>query len=134
MRIASWIPRPLVAGVALATAALVGAAAAPAVRRNVVFHQPTTLADRDAVMAYVDLPPGSSEGRHTHAGELFGFVLAGAVELAVEGEAPQILAAGAIYHVAPGKIHDIANRGTVEARTAVVLVAERGKPVSIPVE
>ena len=127
------IPLFLLAAVALVGGVLVGAEGPPAVRRTILFREPVALPERDGVMAYVDLPPGSAEGRHTHAGELFGFVLAGSVELTVEGEAVQTLSAGAIYHVAPGRIHDIANPGAVDARTAVVLVSERGKPISLPV-
>lgn len=100
---------------------------APAVTKQIVLKEATSLPDRDAIMALVELPPGSSEGRHTHAGELFGFVVEGAITLLSEGSPATKLAAGEAYHVLPGRAHDVINEGSVVARTAVVLVAERGK-------
>jgi quercetin dioxygenase-like cupin family protein len=100
---------------------------APAVKKQIVLKEATSLPDRDAIMALVELPPGSSEGRHTHAGELFGFVVEGAITLVSEGSPTAKLTAGEAYHVLPGRVHDVINEGSVVAKTAVVLVAERGK-------
>ncbi|QQR73254.1 MAG: cupin domain-containing protein [Holophagales bacterium] len=100
---------------------------APAVKKQIVLKEATSLPDRDAIMALVELPPGSSEGRHTHAGELFGFVVEGAITLVSEGSPTAKLTAGEVYHVLPGRVHDVINEGSVVAKTAVVLVAERGK-------
>lgn len=100
----------------------------PAVSRRIVLSEPASVPDRDAIMALVELPPSSSEGRHTHPGELFGFVLEGSISLESEGRPTLTLKAGDAYHVLPGRVHNVLNRGTATARTAVVLVAEKGKP------
>ena len=123
-------------GIAAAAAALVGvpcrAEEPPAARKQVVLAEPTSFAGHAAVMGLVELPPGTSEGRHTHPGELFGFVLAGSVSVEVEGLPKRTLKAGEAYHVLPGRVHDVLNAGDVTAKTAVVLLAESGKPPTSP--
>lgn len=108
--------------------------AAPAVKRNIVFRQDMTIPDREGVMALVELPPGSAEGRHTHPAEVFAFVLEGAITLENEGSPTVTLKAGDVFHVAPGKIHQAINNGTVPAKLAAVFVAEKGKPLTTPVK
>ena len=48
---------------------------APSVKRNVLLKQDMTIPGREAVMASVELPPGSAEVRHTHPAEVYGFDL-----------------------------------------------------------
>lgn len=115
-------------------ATVLGVEVAAAVKRTIVLEPAIGLPDRDALMAVVELPPGSSEGRHTHPGELFGFVVEGAIALVVEGSETRTVAAGGAYHVAPGTVHDVRNPGQVTARTAVVLVKEKGRPATAVVE
>lgn len=78
--------------------------------------------------------PRSSEGRHTHPGELFGFVLEGSISLELDGSPTRALKAGDVSHVLPGTIHNIRNEGPATARTAVALVTETGKPLSSKAE
>ena len=51
-------------------------AAAPAVKRTVLMKQDSAVAGREAVMVQVELAPGAAEGKHTHAAEVFAFVVA----------------------------------------------------------
>jgi quercetin dioxygenase-like cupin family protein len=108
--------------------------AAPAVKRSVVLKEDTSVADREGVMAMAELPPGSSEGRHTHFADVFAFVLEGTVVLEVEGKPAATLKAGDVFHVPAGKVHQGINNGTVTAKLAVVFVAEKGKPLTTPVK
>ena len=83
-------------------------------------------------MALVELPPGSAEGTHTHPAEVFAFVLEGTISLENEGSPTTTLKAGDVFHVAPGKVHQAINNGTVTARLGAVFVAEKGKPLTTP--
>jgi quercetin dioxygenase-like cupin family protein len=85
-------------------------------------------------MALVELPPGSAEGKHTHFAEVFAFVLEGSVTLESEGSPTVTLKAGDVFHIAPGKVHEAINKGTVTARLAAVFVAEKGKPLTTQVK
>jgi len=118
-----------IAGTGVATAQ-----AAPAVKRNILLKQEMSIPDREAVMALVELPPGAAEGRHTHPAEVFAFVLEGSITLEIEGSPNAMLKAGDVFHIVPGKVHQVINPGTVTAKLAAVFVAEKGKPLTTPVK
>jgi quercetin dioxygenase-like cupin family protein len=122
----------LAAVVALAGTFALRAQQPPAVKRTVVFKQDMAIPDREGLMVYVELPPGSAEGRHTHAAEAFAFVLEGSILMENEGSPNATLKAGDVFHVAPGKIHQATNTGSATAKLAVVFVAEKGKPLTTP--
>jgi quercetin dioxygenase-like cupin family protein len=106
----------------------------PQVKRNIVLKQDMSIPDREAVMALVELPPGSAEGKHTHPAEVFAFVQEGTISLEYEGNPTVTLKAGEVFHLAPGKVHQAINNGSVTARLAAVFVAEKGKPLTTPVK
>ena len=85
-------------------------------------------------MAWVELPPGSAEGKHTHPAEVFAFVLEGTITLENEGNPTTTLKAGDTFHVLPGKVHQAINSGSVTAKLAAVFVAEKGKPLTTQVK
>ncbi|MFI5180994.1 MAG: cupin domain-containing protein [Thermoanaerobaculia bacterium] len=104
----------------------------PAVKRTLILKQDMTIPGREAVMAVVDLPPGSAEGRHTHPAEVFAFVQEGTITLQVEGKPDATLKAGDHFYIAPGQVHQAINGGNAPARLAAVFVAEKGKPLTTP--
>lgn len=122
-------------GVAVAAAGIEGLKAqpAPSVKRTVLLRQDMTIAGREAVMALVELPPGSTEGRHTHPAEVYGFVQEGVLTFEVEGQPAKTLQAGDIFTVAPGQIHQGSNKGTATVKISAVFVAEKGKPLTTQV-
>jgi quercetin dioxygenase-like cupin family protein len=130
----------LVAGAVAAALAAAGIAAvraqqpAPEVKRNIVLKQDMTIPGREAVMVEQETPPGAVEGLHTHpTAELFGFVVEGSIEFELEGKTTT-LKAGDHFYVAPGKVHQVSNKSAALARTDVVFVAEKGKPLTVPVK
>ena len=104
----------------------------PQVKRNIVLKQDMTIPDREAVMALVELPPGSAEGRHSHPAEVYAFVQEGTISLENEGNPTVTLKAGEVFHLLPGKVHQAINNGTVTAKLAAVFIAEKGKPLTTP--
>lgn len=130
----------VVAGFAIAVFAVIAAVPAlnaqqgPAVKRNLALKQDMEVPGREAVMAWVELPPGSAEGPHTHPAEAYVFVLEGTVSQEIEGKPTATLKAGDVFYVAPGKIHQAINNGTVTAKFAAVFVAEKGKPLTTQVK
>ncbi len=104
----------------------------PTVTRNVLMKQDMTIPGREAVMIAVQLPPGAEEGRHTHPAEVYAFVQEGTISLENEGMPTATLKAGDVFSVAPGKIHNAKNNGTVTAKLLAILIAEKGKPLTTP--
>jgi quercetin dioxygenase-like cupin family protein len=124
----------LAAAVSLAGALAIRAQQPPTVKRNIVLRQDMSIPDREGVMALVEIPPGGSEGRHTHPAEVFAFVLEGTVLVENEGSPDATLKAGDVFHILPGKIHQATNKGTGTAKLAAVFVAEKGKPLTSQVK
>jgi quercetin dioxygenase-like cupin family protein len=114
--------------------ALLTAQQAPAVKRNIVFKQDMTIPGREAVMAWVELPPGSAEVRHTHPAEVYGFVEEGTITLDVEGQPTKSLKAGDVFYIPPGKIHQGFNKSGGTAKLSAVFIAEKGKPLTTEVQ
>lgn len=107
--------------------------AAPSVKRTVLLKQDTTVAGREAVMALVELPPGATEGRHTHpAAEVYAFVVEGTPTLEIEGQPARTLKPGDVFTIAPGQVHEGSNRSGATVKMSVVFLAEKGKPLTTP--
>lgn len=100
------------------------------VKRTLLMKQDTTVPGREAVMALVELPPGSAEGRHTHPAEVYVFVQEGTITLEDEGKPTVTLKAGDYFYIAPGKVHQAINTSSGTARLAAVFVTEKGKPLT----
>ena len=108
--------------------------AAAAIKRETVLKQDMTIPGREVIMAEVELPPGTSEGLHSHpTAELFGFVVDGEISVEIEGKPPATLKAGDHFYFAPGVVHQNSNRSSAPAKTYVVFVAEKGKPLTVSV-
>jgi quercetin dioxygenase-like cupin family protein len=124
----------IVAAVAVVGIQGLKAQPAPSVKRNVLLKQDMTIPGREAVMAQVELPPGSSEGKHTHPAEVYGFVQEGTITLEVEGQPTKTLKPGDVFSIAPGLAHQGHNKGSVPAKLLAVFVAEKGKPLTTQVQ
>ena len=132
--VTSRLGRAIAVGAVLGMTGILNAQPAPAVKRTVVMKQDMSLPDREGVMAIVELPPGSAEGKHTHNAEVFAFVLEGTILLENEGFPNATLKAGDVFHIGFGKMHQAINNGSVAAKLAGVFVAEKGKPLTTPVK
>ena len=114
----------------LASAALY--AQAPGIQRTVVQRKDISVPGREAVVARVEITPGSSVGRHTHAGEEISYVMEGELEVLIEGQPPLIVKAGEAFIIPAGAKHDAHNKGTVRVVLAGVYVVEKSKPLATP--
>jgi quercetin dioxygenase-like cupin family protein len=127
---------PLTVGIAMGMIGtqVLNAQQAPSVKTTILLKQDMSLPGWEAVMSLQEFPPGAVEDRHTHPAEAYGFVLEGTISLEIEGMPTATLKAGDVFHIAPGEIHQVINNGNVPAKSAVVLVAEKGKPLRMQVQ
>ena len=126
-----FLLRAMLAAIAIA-AACAQAQLTPQVKRTIVLKQDMTLPGREAVMATIELPPGSAEGRHTHPAELYVYLIEGEIVLENEGQPDRVMKAGDAASVAPGRVHQALNRGSVTAKGVALFVAEKGRPLAAP--
>jgi quercetin dioxygenase-like cupin family protein len=114
----------------LATAALF--AQAPGIQRTIVERKDISVPGREAVVARVEIAPGSYAGRHTHPGEEISYVMEGELEVLIEGQPPLIVKSGGAFIIPAGAKHDAHNKGTVPVKLVGIYVVEKGKPLATP--
>jgi quercetin dioxygenase-like cupin family protein len=109
---------------------------APATKVSQVLKQ--ALADfpgREVIMVTLDIPPGGGSVPHRHPGHhIFGYVLEGTYKIKLDQGAETILTKGQTFYEAPGQLHAVsANASQTEpAKVLAVIVAESGKPITVP--
>jgi quercetin dioxygenase-like cupin family protein len=121
-------------GVAVAPAA--SQQQAPATKVTSLLKQVLAeLPGREVVMITLDIPPGGGSPPHRHPGHyIFGYVLEGTYKIKLDQGAETIVSKGQIFYEAPGQLHAIsANASQTEpAKVLVFIVAESGKPITVP--
>lgn len=94
-------------------------------------------ASKHAIVATAEWPVGADTGWHTHPGDEYSYVLEGMVAIITRENGAQSMRtykAGEAYHNVKGVVHDARNVGDGPARTLIVMIAEKGKPLSQPVK
>ena len=122
----------------IAASASISAAQQPAPATQVTTLLKQALADypgHEVLMLTLDIPPGGGSAAHRHPGHhIFGYVLEGSYKLKVGDGAETVLSKGQTFYEAPGQLHAVsANASQTEpAKVLAVIVAESGKPITVP--
>jgi len=90
---------------------------------------------REVTVITLDIPPGAGSAPHRHPGHhVFGYVLEGSYKLKLDQGDEKILTKGQTFYEAPGQLHAVSANGsaTEPAKVLAVIVAESGKPVTVP--
>lgn len=104
----------------------------PGIQRTIVQRKDVSVPNREAVVARVEIAPGTFAGRHTHVGEEISYVMEGELEVLIEGQPPLIVKTGEAFIIPAGAKHDAHNNGTVPVKLAAVYLVEKGKPLATP--
>ena len=90
---------------------------------------------KESLMLTVEYPPGGSSLPHRHDASVFVYVLEGSIIMQVDGQQPVTLKPGETFYESPQDVHRTsANASKTEpAKFLVVIVKDKGKPVSTPV-
>ena len=125
-------PRFALVGAGLALVAGTLFAQASGLTRTLVGRADVSVPGREAVIARVEVSPGTYAGRHTHPGDEISYVLEGEAELLIDGEPPRIVKAGESFVIPAGVIHDAHNATDKPIKLVGVYVVEKGKPLATP--
>jgi quercetin dioxygenase-like cupin family protein len=98
-------------------------------RRIELQRTPSSIPGRDIVQALTEIPPGTGSGWHTHPGEEIGYVVAGTVEITVEGGPPMTLRPGDVYFVPPRTPHIARHAGAGAVRMVSTYIIDAGQPL-----
>ena len=109
-----------------------GAAQTGGLSRTMVGKADVSVPGREAVVAKVEVAPGSRAGRHTHPGDEISYISEGEVDLLIDGQPPRTLKAGESFVVPAGVVHDAHNASNAAVKLIGVYVVEKGKPLATP--
>lgn len=91
--------------------------------------------DSSATVKEVTFEPGQKDSPHRHAGPVFGYVLEGEYEHAIDNEPVKIYKAGETFYEPSGCVHRVAQNPSGKARTrllAVILHPRDAREVTLP--
>lgn len=80
-------------------------------KRTELQHEHSSIPGRDIVQVLTEIPVGVESGWHIHPGEEVGYILAGRVEMRIEGKPTLILNAGDPFLMPPGTAHNARDLG-----------------------
>jgi quercetin dioxygenase-like cupin family protein len=91
--------------------------------------------EASATVKEVTFEPGQEDRSHRHAGPVFGYVLEGEYEHAIDDEPVKTYKAGATFYEPSGCVHRVARNPSSSTRTrllAVILHSRDAKEVTLP--
>ncbi len=89
----------------------------------------SSIPGREIVQVLTEIPVGVESGWHTHPGEEVGYIVAGTVEMQVDGGATRTLHAGDGFLIRPGQPHNARDLGPGTGQMLSTYVVEVGRPL-----
>jgi quercetin dioxygenase-like cupin family protein len=102
--------------------------------RRVVQRAPLSVAGRELVQVETEIPAGVESGWHVHPGEEVGYIIAGRIEMRVQGRATAVLNAGDGFLIPPNTPHNARDLGPETGRMLSSYIVESGRPLSTAVD
>jgi quercetin dioxygenase-like cupin family protein len=99
------------------------------IKRTELQRHDLSISGREVVQMRGDFPSGVATPKHTHPGEEIVYVLEGAFEFQLEGQAPVTLKAGDVLFVPAGTVHAAKNVGSGNSVALSTYIVEKGKPL-----
>jgi quercetin dioxygenase-like cupin family protein len=98
--------------------------------RTEVQRGASSIPGREIVQVRTEIPEGVSSGWHTHPGEEVGYIVAGTVEMRVEGRPTRVLHAGEGFLIPPRTPHDALDLGPGTGVMLSTYIVDVGEPLS----
>ena len=98
--------------------------------RREVQRSPLSIPSREMVQVETLIPAGVDSGWHIHPGEEVGYIVAGQVEMRVQGRATVVLKPGDGFLIPPRTPHNARDLGPETGRMLSTYIVETGQPIS----
>ena len=102
--------------------------------RREVQRSPLSIPKREMVQVETFIPAGVESGWHVHPGEEVGYIIAGQVEMRVQGRATVVLRPGDGFLIPPGTPHNARDIGPETGKMLSTYIVEAGQPIATFVE
>jgi quercetin dioxygenase-like cupin family protein len=98
--------------------------------RTELQHKPSSIPGREIVQVLTKIPAGVESGWHQHPGEEVGYILAGTVELTIEGQPTNTLHTGDGFLIPPRTPHNALDVGPETGQMLSTYIVEVGEPLA----
>jgi pimeloyl-ACP methyl ester carboxylesterase/quercetin dioxygenase-like cupin family protein len=105
-------------------------ALAGSLTRTVLQHAASSIPGRDIVQVLTEIPAGVQSGWHMHPGEEVGYILAGTVEMEIEGQPSLTLHAGDPFLMSPRTPHNATDLGPETGQMLSTYIVEADEPIA----
>ena len=99
-------------------------------KRTELQHTASSIPGREIVQVLTEIPAGVESGWHQHPGEEVGYILAGTVEMMIEGEPTLTLHAGDPFLMPPRTPHNALDVGPETGMMLSTYIVEVGEPLA----
>ncbi len=99
-------------------------------KRTELQHAASSIPGREIVQTLTEIPEGVESGWHMHPGEEVGYILAGTVEMHVEGQPTLTLNAGDPFLMPPRTPHNAIDVGPGTGMMLSTYIVEAGAPIA----
>ncbi len=99
-------------------------------KRTELQNRPSSIPGRNIVQVRTEIPVGVESGWHVHPGEEVGYILAGTVEMRVEGRPAVVLRAGDPFLIPPRVPHNARDLGPETGQMLSTYLVEAGQPLA----
>ena len=99
-------------------------------KRTELQHKPSSIPGREIVQVLTEIPAGAESGWHQHPGEEVGYILAGTVEMEIEGQPTLTLRAGVGFLMPPRTPHNATDLGPDTGQMLSTYIVEVGEPLA----
>lgn len=99
-------------------------------KRTELQHAASSIPGREIVQVLTEIPAGVESGWHQHPGEEVGYILAGTVEMMIEGKPTLTLHAGDPFLMPPRTPHNALDVGPETGMMLSTYIVEVGEPLA----
>jgi quercetin dioxygenase-like cupin family protein len=99
-------------------------------KRTELQHKPSSIPGREIVQVLTEIPAGVESGWHQHPGEEVGYILAGTVEMEIEGQPTLTLHTGEGFLMPPRTPHNATDLGPDTGQMLSTYIVEVGVPLA----
>jgi len=99
-------------------------------KRTELQHKASSIPGREIVQVLTEIPAGVESGWHQHPGEEVGYILAGTVEMEIQGQPTLTLHAGVGFLMPPRTPHNATDLGPETGQMLSTYIVEVGEPLA----
>jgi quercetin dioxygenase-like cupin family protein len=93
-------------------------------------HSPSSIPGREIVQVFTEIPCGVESGWHIHPGEEVGYILAGTVQMAIQGQPSLTLHVGDPFLIPPRTPHNALDIGPGTGQMLSTYIVDAGQPLA----